>query len=350
VPIRVHFSFALWIFLILANANQPGFRPFDAVLWVVFLFSSVTFHELSHSLVARHLGLKVRDIVLLPFGGVSQIEGMDASPQIEGKVAIAGPLASVFLGGVLLLVAYLVRADVTPTLNVNSDLRSWPVAFGWLNFLLAGFNMLPALPMDGGRVLRSLLARSGNLLRATKIATGLTTVIGIGMIALGLSNPSVYFILILIGGFILFGASSELRFARVRSAVQTLTVAAIVNRDPTTVPASVPVSEVAGWLWHFPGRAIPVVDDAGRYVGIVSMRDLAGAAPTAPVGSACDRLAPLLTVDMPIYPVVAQAFQDARRHELAVADAGHLIGILYLAALNDAVTRAQEQAGVGSRS
>lgn len=336
MPIRVHWSFSLLVLLVLVSARGASSASIIAtVLWLVALFASVTLHELSHSIVAMRLGLKVRDIVLLPIGGVSEIEGMDATPQIESRVAIAGPLASVVIGGVLLLIGLGTGATMWPPTLTSG---SWLVNIGWLNLLLAAFNMLPALPMDGGRVFRSTLARFGNGLRATRIASGMAAVIGVGMIVVGLQY-NVF--LVLIGGFVLFGSFAEMRNARFRSAVQSLTVVSLMHRDETTVPTTVPAGEVSGWLWHFPGRAIPVVDELGRYVGIVSLRDLAATPPYAPVGSACDRLAPLLTPDMPVYPTVIQAFQSSHRNDLAVADGGRIVGVLYLPAVSDAFTRAQ---------
>ena len=113
-------------------------------------------HELSHSFVARRRGFVVRDIVLLPIGGASEISGLPGAPPDELAIAIAGPLASVTLALALALIGYMTGAHLWPPTLFSGALLS---RLMWVNFLLAGFNLLPAIPMDGGRVLRALLAR-----------------------------------------------------------------------------------------------------------------------------------------------------------------------------------------------
>ncbi len=303
-------------------------------LWLVVLFASVTAHELSHSVVAMRLGLKVRDIVLLPIGGVSEIEGMDTSPQVESRVAIAGPLMSVAIGVICLVLALAVGSSVWPPTLSASD---WLVRIGWLNLALAAFNLIPALPMDGGRVLRSLLARFGDAGRATRVAAGLAAVLGIGMIVVGVKYD---IFLVLIGAFVIAGAGQEWRTARVRSALQALHVGNLMYPDHTTVPASVSAAELASWLRHFPGRAIPVVDEGNRYFGIASLGEVSTAPPGYTVGSCCDRRAPVLVPDMAVYPTALQAFNNAQRHELAVSANGQIVGVLYLPTVSQALARA----------
>ncbi|MGO9196976.1 MAG: M50 family metallopeptidase [Acidimicrobiales bacterium] len=339
VPIRLHWSFSLLVLLV---AIQPGGTTVaGAEYYAIFfglLFGSVTLHELSHSIVAMRLGLKVRDIVLLPIGGVSEIEGMGTSPQVEFRVAIAGPLASVVLGVVFLGLALATHSSIWPPTFSG---HSWLERIGWLNLALAGFNMLPALPMDGGRVFRALLARSGNNVRATRTAAIVAGVFGVGMIGYGLENN---FFLVLIGGFVLMGAASEWQSARFRDALHGLQVGAVMHPDPTTVPTSARAVEVAAWLAHFPGRAVPVVDELGRYTGIVDYSDVAGAPPDMAVGSASDRQAPVLAPQMELFPTSLESFQSSRRKQLAVVADGRVVGVLYLPAVNMALMQARDSA------
>jgi Zn-dependent protease len=338
VPIRLHWSFFLLSFLVLFSPGGTT-RPVIVadVIWLVVLFASVTLHELSHSMVARRLGLKVRDIVLLPIGGVSEIESIDATPAVETKVAIAGPLASALIGGGLLLVALATQAGVWPPSLYGG---SWLTRIGWLNLLLAGFNLLPALPMDGGRVLRSLLARGGNAVRATRIASVVAVVFGAAMIGYGLRRD---YLLVLIGAFVAIGAASEWQNVKLRESLRNLQVGSFMHADQTTVPAGAGATEVSAWLGHFPGRGLPVVDELGSYQGMVDAGDLAGAQPGVAVGHMADREAPVLRPELPLFPDAVQAFQHSKRQQLAVVANGRVIGVLYLQPVASALMRARQQ-------
>lgn len=334
MPIRVHWSFSLLVLLVAFSYRGAPYSVIaTTALWIAVLFGSVTVHELSHSLVAMRLGLKVHDIILLPIGGVSEIEGIESTAETEGKVAIAGPLASVLLGAVLLGVAAATGAALWPP---SFSSGSWLTRVGWLNLALAAFNLLPALPMDGGRVFRSLLARGGDVVRATKIAAVVAGVFGAAMIGYGVVRD---FFLVLIGAFVLFGASAEWQAARVRAATAGLTVGQLMHGDATAAPETVMASEVASWLVHFPGRAVPVVDGTGRYVGLADIEDLAGAPFGYHVGQVCDRRSPSLAPETEVYPAAVEVFQNARRTQLAVVSAGRPVGVVYLPAVTAAVSR-----------
>ncbi len=338
IPIRLHWSFFLLALLVLASPNgTTGSVALADAIWLIVLFASVTLHELAHSLLARRLGLKVRDIVLLPIGGVSQIEAIDISPAIETKVAAVGPLASIVIGVVLLGAALATGASIWPPALYGG---SWLTRVGWLNLLLAGFNLLPALPMDGGRVLRSLLARGHSKLRATQVASVVAFVLGAAMIGYGLKKD--YF-LVIIGVFVAIGAASEWNSARFQASLTGLTVGAYMHSDATTVPAGVAASEVAAWLAHFPGRALPVVDETGRYEGIVDGGNLAGHIPGLAVGQLADRQAPLLAPEMPLYPHAARAFEQSKRRQLAVVSGDRVVGVLYLQPVATALMQARQQ-------
>jgi Zn-dependent protease len=294
--------------------------------WIVALFASVTVHELSHCAVARRKGLEVRDIVLLPIGGVSEISGMPGEPRTERDVAIAGPLASIALAALFALLAFATGGHLWPAALFTG---SWFARLAWLNLLLAGFNLVPALPMDGGRVLRAVLAGRRDEVFATRVAAGVAQVLGAAMIGIGIL---VDWWLALVGAFVLMGATAERRAAGVRSAMRQLRVGDLMARDQTTVPPAVTVHEVGSWLAMYPGRAIPVVD-AGRYVGIVGAEDLAGATSWSPVGSVCDRAAPVLDAADLAYPRAFEAFSQSGRDQLVVTWMGEPVGVLYSATL-----------------
>jgi Zn-dependent protease len=345
VPIRVHWSFSLLIaYVLIANHGAPRSVLLASLAWIVALFACVTLHELSHCAVARRRGLEVRDIVLLPIGGVSQISGMPGSaPRTERDVAIAGPLASLGLAGVFAGVAAVTGAHLwPPTLFAGS----WFARLAWLNVALAAFNLLPALPMDGGRVFRAMLAMRRGHLWATRVASRVAQVVGAVMIGVGLLGD---WLLTLVGVFVLLGATSERRAANVQATFTGLRIGDVATIEAVAVPSDVNVRELATWLAMFPGRAIPVTE-AGRVVGVVASADLSGASPWSAVGSVCDRRSPVLDAAQPAFPRAFEAFAATRRDQLAVSHGGHPVGVLYRATLEALASARGRMGGTGPTS
>ena len=206
IPIELHLTFILLIaavFVLSVPAQQ-----YYTFFIVLFLFVFVFFHELAHSVVARYYGIKVRKIILYPIGGVSEIEEIPDNPSQEWRMAIAGPLTSIVLGFSLLAISLLLSPRAfnfsvftTLTGNFTIDLAS-------LNLLLGVFNLIPAFPMDGGRVFRALLAGRMKFSDATRYAVYIGRILGIAMVIVGFIFPS-YFLLILVGIFVYIGASEE---------------------------------------------------------------------------------------------------------------------------------------------
>ncbi len=209
IPIRLHWTFWLLVVFVVAVDWSGGRRAVaTGLVWIAALFASVVAHEIAHCLVARRRGARVLGIVLVPLGGLSRLESMPTAPDDELAVAIAGPLTSVGLGAALLAIGLVVGQHVwPPTLFAGS----WWARLGWLNLLLGAFNLLPALPMDGGRVLRAALARHRSHLEATLLAGRIARYLGMAMVIVGF----VYDVwLLLIGVFVLVGARAEEEAAR----------------------------------------------------------------------------------------------------------------------------------------
>jgi Zn-dependent protease len=327
VPIRVHWSFSLLLLLLAYdNSGLPSSRLLWTLLWVGALFASVTVHELAHCAVARRRGLAVKSIILLPIGGVSQISGLGASPRTERDVAIAGPLASAGLGIACGLLALSVGGRLWPPALLAG---SWFTRLAWLNLTLAAFNLLPALPMDGGRVLRAVLAQKGGTARATSIAATVAQAVGAGMIAFGVLAPDWW--LLVIGAFVMVGAQAERQQGNLAGRLTGLKVGHVMTWDPTAVPASVTSRELAPWMASFPGRALPVVDGE-QYVGMLRAEDLVGATPSSTAGRLCDRGAPSLDVDADVLPGAMEAFGRTTGPALVVLSGGRVAGVLYRSA------------------
>lgn len=204
IPIELHVTFILLIIAFLAVSYLAW--DFYSFFLILFLFVFVVVHELSHSFVARHYDIKVRKIVLYPIGGVSEIEEIPENPKVEWRMAISGPLVSIIIG-LVLLGTYLARTTLTlPDLLTLATTGDLSLDLAKLNVFLGFFNLIPAFPMDGGRVFRALLAEHLSFSDATKYAAYIGRFFGILMVFGGfLFN----FWLIVVGIFVYIGATEE---------------------------------------------------------------------------------------------------------------------------------------------
>ncbi|MCI0746267.1 MAG: site-2 protease family protein [Verrucomicrobia subdivision 3 bacterium] len=206
----LHWTFLILLGVVFFNGLDKGTgipAAAQQVLFVVALFTCIVLHEFGHAFAARRYGIETRDITLLPIGGVARLERMPREPRHELWVALAGPLVNVVIAAALYVI--LVVASIgrfAPILSISGFLTT----LLWLNVFLVAFNLLPAFPMDGGRVLRAMLARRLEYVRATRIAArigqGMAVLFIIaGFVALQRGNP----MLMLIGVFIFIGARNE---------------------------------------------------------------------------------------------------------------------------------------------
>ncbi len=235
IPIELHITFIL----LLAAEFVLSYPQLDYFLLVVFLFVFVTLHELSHSIVARHYDIRVRKIILYPIGGVSEIEEINDQPSVEWRMAIAGPLMSFLIAGVLLAINQVVafQAPLTPSLIVAG---SYIFNLAFLNVLLGAFNLIPAFPMDGGRVFRALLAERLSFSDATRYAAIIGRFMGIVMVGFGIFYN---FWFIIVGAFIYIGATEEAESTIISTAIARIRVSEIMLRDVATVTPETTLTE-----------------------------------------------------------------------------------------------------------
>jgi Zn-dependent protease/CBS domain-containing protein len=212
IPIELHFTFLLLIFAVLGLSiydlrQHTTFSAFYLFFMILFLFVFVFFHELAHSVIAQHYGIKVRKIVLYPIGGVSEIEEIPDKPSQEWRMAVAGPLISLIIGFTLITASVLFKpALLSELITFSATTGELVFDLGMLNIFLGLFNLIPAFPMDGGRVFRALLAERMKFSDATRLAVNIGRIFGIAMVIIGfLFN----FLLVLVGLFVYLGASEE---------------------------------------------------------------------------------------------------------------------------------------------
>jgi Zn-dependent protease len=220
IDVRVHWTF----FLLLLYFAFVGYRgagnlvgALATVAVIVALFACVLLHEFGHSLVAQRLGIEIPDITLLPIGGIARFKTLPEKPMDEVKIAVAGPLVNVVLAPIFFGMGIALGAD---PLNIGSPVGGFGsvgrffVYLGYVNVALVLFNMLPAFPMDGGRVLRGLLASRLGAVRATDIASAVGQLFAAVFLVLGILGGN--FIVVLIALFIFFGARTEAEMVRQR--------------------------------------------------------------------------------------------------------------------------------------
>ena len=243
-----------------------------ALVTAVAYMGSLLAHELAHSLVARRNGLEVEGITLWLLGGVSRLQGEASDPAAEVRIAGVGPLVSLRLGGVFVLVAWLLHAA-----GVGGVLVAALAWLGGINVLLAVFNVIPAAPLDGGRLLRAVVWRlTGDRLKAAVWSARSGQVFGWALVVIGgylvLARRDYSWLwFVLLGWFLIGAATTEGQQAVLQSRLRAVPVWQIMTPNPVTVPASATVAEfMTDYLPRHRHSAFPVVAN-GQTVGLVTV-------------------------------------------------------------------------------
>lgn len=282
IDIRIHATFALilaygafrWGFPkgLEGASSLPG-AAFGMGL-MILLFACVVLHELGHSLVAQRFGLKVREILLLPIGGVARLEKNPEKPLHELLIAAAGPLVNVAIAVVLFFVGGLAvnfgGIEGGSLLQSADGPPSLVTLWGWLftaNVALALFNLIPAFPMDGGRILRAALALKMGFSRATRIATGVGQAIAFAFGLFGVLTGNI--LLVVVAFFVFTGAGQERSEEQARTVLTTLRVGDAYNKHALTLAPGDHVSKVVDYILTSYQPDFAVVQ-GGRLLGIVT--------------------------------------------------------------------------------
>jgi Zn-dependent protease len=321
IDIRVHLTFFLLVALFALGSSGPGGPGVvGGLIWLAIIFGCVVVHELAHSLVARSRGALVREIVLLPIGGVSKLEKLPESPIDELAIAIVGPAASVALAGAAVLVAVGLRQPLFPI-----DLYGGPLLarLVWFNLIIAGFNLLPAFPLDGGRVFRALLERRYDLERATRLAARVGRALALTLVAVGVF-VNLWFLII--GVFVYFGASAEEAATIVHARLRGSSVADVMLLDSVVVAPTASVADLRMLLRRSAQRAFPVVGTQG-YEGMIDAAAVEHSPPEHVAADIATRV-PLITLTSSLEEEALPLAVKSPVKALAVADAGRVVGLL----------------------
>ncbi|AEH06214.1 site-2 protease family protein [Methanothermococcus okinawensis] len=260
IPIELHITFILLLILVYYFWDIGGF------ILYVFLFTSVVLHELGHSYVAKKYGVHIEKILLLPIGGMAM---MDRIPKEgEFKIAIAGPIVSIILGILFLGLSTFMDFNI---LKIDNMVYPLFMTVGVLNLMLGVFNLLPAFPMDGGRVLRALISHKVGYLKATKIASTIGQYLSLIMLGFGIISLNI--ILILIAIFIYYGASQEYHALLSHDVFNKIKVKDIMSEDIVSVSPDDSIKDLVDLMFKYKYMGYPVVKD-GKLVGSVSFNDI----------------------------------------------------------------------------
>lgn len=261
IGVFIHWSFWLLIgFVIYLHAAQGAnlAQVAEGVALVFSIFACVVLHECGHALAARRYGIGTRSITLMVIGGIASLERMPRKPTQELVVAAAGPMVNVAIACVLFVGLLLVRGGVRQDEALLQAGGAFFDKLVWINVILVVFNMIPAMPMDGGRVLRALLAMKFGYERATRASARLaqTLAVGFGILGLYEGNP----LLIIIGVFVFFAASAEAQMAIARSAIESLKVERAMMPDYLVIDAEARISDAIEALVTSRQSAFPVME------------------------------------------------------------------------------------------
>jgi len=327
IDLKIHFTFPFllaWVAISTVMAGGEAFTVLAEVGVILVLFLFVILHEFGHALMARRFGIATTDITVLPIGGLARLEKMPEDPREEFLVAIAGPAVNVLIGG-LLFAGLLITGFFAQPLNITAVVDNIWLQLLTANIVLVLFNLIPAFPMDGGRVLRAILASRMDSVKATQIAAnvgrGFAVVMGIAGIFF---NP----FLILTALFVWSGAGAEAKAVEVKAGLKGLVVRDALISQFYQVDANQPLAGVFQLSMETGQHNLPVTSN-GRFLGLIRRSDLlkaierlGGRAPAyAAIGLEPQGLDP----EMPLSDIL-EKFGTSRVYP--VIENGQLIGLI----------------------
>lgn len=298
----------------------------EGILFILALFLCVVLHEYGHALTARKYGVKTRDITLYPIGGVARLERMPDKPIEELWVALMGPAVNVVIAAILFVYLYLSQGAV-PMTGFTVASGSFLVRLMAVNISLVVFNLIPAFPMDGGRVLRALLALRMDYVRATQIAANIGQGLAFLLGLFGLfNNPFLLFIAF----FVWIGASQEASMVQMRNSISGIPVTHAMQTQFETLSPSDRLDRVVSLILAGSQQDFPVLED-GQFVGVLTRDDfikaLSQQGQNTPVADVIRRNVP--TVDShEMVEMALMRLQESGTKTLPVMHRGRFVGLI----------------------
>ena len=336
IDIRLHFTFPL---ILIWAALQFGLLAGNiagaifGVVAILILFGLVTLHELGHGFAAQYYDVPVKQIVLSPIGGVAQLSHIPEKPFQEFIIALAGPAVNILVALLMALVVLTPAASLSNPFGVITGVSGFNLntLFSYIffyNILLGLFNMIPAFPLDGGRIFRSLLAMRMNYVRATKIAAAVGKIAAVAIGIYGLFNGG--FFLLFIAFFIYVGATQEAKLVQVRAFLRNYTVEDVYSPSVFRLLPDSTVQQARNIMVYGGQRSFPVAD-GDQLVGFLTYSDFLRASRNSVAHA---RVAPFMRKD--IRPVscdddlflVQQRFIEEQMEALPVVYNGRFIGMI----------------------
>ena len=334
IPVRIHVTFPLILIFLGAEAWLNG--SWQEALWAVALifsvFVCVVLHELGHSLQVRRYGIAVKDIVLLPIGGMARVESIPEVPRQEIIVAISGPAVNFTLAGLFMIILLVKQAPIDLETDFIANLFA-------INIVLGTFNLIPAFPMDGGRILRGLLALRMPYIKATRYARSVGQLIAILFVITGFVDNR-FIMLSVIAIFIYFGATNEERMIKIKYGLRGKCLGDLLPDETPLVTDGISIADLADVFHGVRGAALPVTDEAGKAVGAVTRKDVAQALRAGRVDQAVSTILttgfPLLGAETPA--VQGYFFLKSGRHSFCglVRD-GVFVGLIFTADIQNLI-------------
>jgi Zn-dependent protease/predicted transcriptional regulator len=330
IDVFVHATFLLligWVGFSHWTEHQSWAKVAEGILFILALFACVVLHEYGHALTARKYGIKTRDITLYPIGGVARLERMPEKPIEELWVALMGPAVNVVIAAGLFAYLFFSRSLV-PLNELTIASGSFIERLMTVNISLVLFNLIPAFPMDGGRVLRAILAMRMEYVRATQVAASIGQGLALLFGFLGLfGNPSLLFIAF----FVWIGASQEASAAQVKNSVSGIPITRAMLTDFKTLSPRDNLSQVVALILAGSQHDFPVVDANGKVAGILDrdafMLALTQHGQSAPVMNFIRRDLPEVD-SYEMIEMVLMRLQESGSKTLPVTHGGQLVGLI----------------------
>ncbi|MEX2595351.1 MAG: site-2 protease family protein [Salibacteraceae bacterium] len=331
IGVFIHWTFSLLIvYIIFINyrSGQNAQQIVWSVIFILSIFVTVFLHELGHALAAKKYNIKTNDITLLPIGGLARLESIPEKPKEELVVAIAGPLVNIVLAGITALFITIPDAsELTIQLSNGVNASNFFLNFFIVNIWLAVFNLIPAFPMDGGRVFRALLSIRFERNTATNIAAKIGQLIAIGFVFGGFFLSP---FLVFIGLFIFLGAQAEASYAQAKSLLKGYKVRDVLMKQYQTIESNQPIKKAIEILLNGQSKNFLVTENT-QPIGTLSrdeiIKALSEKGENEVIRNVLNKNLILLNADMPL----ESAYQEAQQNKsnlMLVVENGQQVGVL----------------------